>query len=1218
MSSGIELETVFHLVPDLVAVADPSGQLKRVNQAFLRVLGYSEEFLMNTWVFDLVHPEDGEATDQALEALVSGEAISHFVNRLRCADGSFAWISWRANPGPDGMMYAVGRDVTEEVERDQRLHEVEERFRKAFDYAGTGMAIVDSEGRWIEVNRKLAALLGYPEEELLKRTTTELTHPDDVQQSTELMKRLLNGEVSSYEIEKRYIHRDGHPVWVQLNVSSVRPPDGGPPYFIGQMQDLQARKFAEEELARAETKFRAMVEKSLLGTIIMQDGRFAYANPRMAEIFGYTQEEILEKPSVLSLIAREDRMFVRSLIHEGLKGVIPDAQIVVRGQHKDGRRLFLEITGLATEFNGRPAAIATVHDVTGRVDAERHLIREKEAMSSIVQLQKDMVEAGTEIGAILQLFARWAQEATDADGGAIALPEDGGMRYVAGSGSAGKIVGGLMTMEESLAGRVFQSLQHEHCEADASCPPEDERIAERTGFRSTMLVPLVFHGEAFGVVQIMSTKESLPHPEDLVRNLQLASGQMAAVIRNSRETAIRRELLAERTRALNALHETEARFRSLVQNSSDVITIIDEKGVIHYESDSIERVFGYAVGDLMGQTLHDHIHPEDRARIQNELEKIAPNPGATARVQARFRHRDGSWRDVESTGTNLLQDPAVRGIVINTRDVTDRTRAERELVRAKDAAEEAARAKSEFLAKMSHEIRTPMNGVLGMTELLLETQLTETQREFADAVHRSGKTLLTIIDDILDFSKIEAGKLQLESAPFDPVQVLEEVAELFSPRAERKRLQIVSYAGHDVPRRVMGDQHRVRQILSNLVNNAIKFTERGDIVIRLTRSDSDSDSERDVLAFEVEDSGIGIEPEVQRRLFEAFSQADNSMSRRYGGTGLGLTISRQLVEMMGGKISVDSRPGEGSIFRVHVPVERLPDAAEQPVSWDRLRGATVLVADASPTVRDILSSILRRWEVQVEPAASVAEADRKISGEETLAETTFDAVLVDTSHDGKQVFDSARRWRDDHSVPVILMTGTHDRQEFEALHADEFGLRLTKPIRSSRLFDTLVEALADKPRTVSPNISTEQATAVADVPAPPSADASSGSRGRLLLAEDNEMNQAVATHMLRRLGYEVEVVMNGAEAVDALRRKSYHLVLMDCEMPELNGYDATRIIRSLEGDAARTPIVAMTAHAMQGDRERCLAAGMDDHLPKPFRKEDLKEMVERWALSHKE
>jgi signal transduction histidine kinase/CheY-like chemotaxis protein len=523
----------------------------------------------------------------------------------------------------------------------------------------------------------------------------------------------------------------------------------------------------------------------------------------------------------------------------------------------------------------------------------------------------------------------------------------------------------------------------------------------------------------------------------------------------------------------------------------------------------------------------------------------------------------------------------------------------RDLELARKRAEEATRAKSEFLANISHEIRTPMNAMIGMAELALSTRITREQREYLNAIQGSADALLTLVNDLLDFSKIEARKLQLDHVAFNLRDALEDTMRVLAPRAHQKGLELACHVTPDLPPVLVGDPLRLRQIVVNLVGNAIKFTEQGEVVLRVqveTRYDGDIQ-----LRFSVADTGIGIPPDKQAVIFEAFSQADSSTTRRYGGTGLGLAISAQLVELMGGSISVESQPSRGSTFHFTARFEvQQPGMGNLPSRWRTLTDLPVLIVDDNATTRRILEEVFTTWRmrpVAVEGGvAALATLEKSMRTDQPFAVVLLDGHMPDM--DGFAVAERISEDRRYAGTKLVMLTSAGQPEDVARCRKLGISAYLTKPIKQSELFDVIVSAIS---QPVQERAST---------PKPRKRSRPALRKLQVLVAEDNQVNQLVATRIFEKLGHQVTVVNNGREALAAVHAGKFDLIAMDVQMPEMDGLDATRAIRAVERAAGtHVPIIAMTAHAMKGDRERCLAAGMDGYTSKPIRIRDLEQAI---------
>jgi two-component system, sensor histidine kinase and response regulator len=699
-------------------------------------------------------------------------------------------------------------------------------------------------------------------------------------------------------------------------------------------------------------------------------------------------------------------------------------------------------------------------------------------------------------------------------------------------------------------------------------------VAARQQLHAALGFPILIRQTVWGVFEFFS-REVRPRDPGLLELLATIGSQIGQ--------------FSERKRA-------EEELAVLFRTSRDLLCIASFDGYLLRLNPAWEKTLGFSVEELTSRPYVEFVHPDDRSPTTAEAKGLTEGSDAVF-FENRYRCKDGSYRWLSWNTSPILEQGLIYG---SARDVTEQKRAAEELQQARDAAHAANRAKSEFLAHMSHEIRTPMNAVIGMSELLLDTPLSADQREYTTTLKDAAESLLSLINDILDFSKIEAGMLELDRHPFGLRDLLADTLRTLGVRAHQKRLELACRVAPEVPEALLGDAARLRQIVVNLVGNAIKFTDRGEVLLEIEGAPKRG---RGVtLRFRVKDTGIGIPRDKQKLIFGAFDQGDATATRKHGGTGLGLTIVARLVRMMDGRVSVKSTPGRGSEFSFSARFGVAPPEARAPlpVPPQGLGGLRVLVVDDNATNQRILEEMLTLWRMRpvVAPTGPAALAELKKAAR---AGQPYPLVLLDASMPEMDGFALAERIHAGSGLAgasIMMLSSaarSDDRARCRALGVSSW---LAKPVKQSDLLDAIADALGagDIAATGRPSAGAAPAT---------------GRPLRVLVAEDNAVNQRVTVAMLERAGHTAVVAGDGRQAVDALERESFDLVLMDVQMPELDGLEATAAIRERErSEGGHVPIIAVTAHAMKGDAERCLAAGMDAYLAKPLQTRQLFAAVE--------
>jgi len=1179
---------------DIIYKANADGRFTFVNPMATKIMQFSEAELLELSFLELIHPEYRQAaSDFYRKQFIKKITNTYYEFPASAKDGSIVWIGQNVqliieNNHVAGFQ-AVARDITDRKQTEEELFKIASIVESSDD------AIISQtlEGLVLSWNAGAERTYGYSATEIIGKSVKVLIPPDHLDEEARIIERIKRGEtVKNFETMR--VGKDGTVIPISLTISPLRDAASKVVGIAKIARDITERKRVEAILEKAAQRERAIIENAIdVICSVDAEGRFVTVSPACFNLWGYLPEELVGR-KYIELVAPEDADKTTEAAASIMSG---DAAINFENRylHKNGS--LINVMWAASWSESEQMMFCVAHDVTERKRADARQKREAQYAALRVDIGTALAGRNSSLRELLQpcavaithhLDAAFARIWTlNGDGQMLELQSSAGI-YTHLDGAHGRVPVGQFKI-----GLIAQErLPHMTNDVLNDSRVGDKEWAKAQGLVAFAGYPLIVGDQLVGVMALFSRTPLLPDTLEALSSIAAIIAQ--GIVRKWAEEQLREQ----------------RDFTTAITNSiGEGIYALDGEGCVTFMNPTAEKFLGWKESELLGKNMHEVIHFQDSqgALVPAHLCPLLGVMKSSQNMQVDddvFTRRDGTLIPVSYISSPIITNNQVTGAVLSFHNITERKRIEEEVLQARDAALESTRLKSEFLANMSHEIRTPMNGVIGMTGLLLDTGLDAEQREFAETIQTSADSLLTVINDILDFSKIEAGKLNFETLDFDVNNVVEGSVQLLAERARSKGIELASFVAHDVRTELRGDPGRLRQILTNIVSNAVKFTERGEVVVRCSK-ESETDSHV-ALRFVISDTGIGIAPDAQRKLFQAFTQADGSTTRKYGGTGLGLAISKQLVELMGGEIGVESVEGEGSRFWFTVRFEKQVVQVETTqASESYLSGLRVLVVDDNATNRTILINQIGSLEMIAGEAKDGAGALDLLHAAAERGQP-YELVITELRMTGMNGFELARAIKSDPSIAkarIILLSSTGRQGDSELARKAGIDAYLTKPVRQTQLLNSLMKIMNDG-KVAPPD---DSALRPAPQQPPPNE-----LQPRILIAEDNAVNQKVAVGLLRKFGYAADVVSDGREAVAASARESYDIILMDCQMPEMDGYEATAEIRRREGENKHTTIIAMTANALEGDREKCLAAGMDDYVRKPVKAEELKAALERW------
>jgi len=1154
IGSILESSTEYSMI-----VKDLDGKILLWNEGARRLYGYEPGDVVGKANSSVLHTPEDVASGKPRELLESALRDGKWEGTIRRRRKNGEQFTARVviTPRFDSLRKAIGfllisKDISDEIRAGELLHESEGKYRALFENSADAYLLSDEKG-FLDCNSAALEMFGYSTKaDLLALHPAELSPPNqpDGTPSRAGTERQIAAAFLNRKNRFEWFHRrkNGEIFPAEVCMSALTLDNR--PLLLGIVRDITGRKRAEGARRKSEEEFRAAFEDAPFGMCLSSlDNQLLRVNQALCQLLGYSKEELLAE-GWQGLTHSDDLERSRRAADEMRSGRAPSAELEKRYIHKQGNVIWVHMKiSVVRDLHGEPSHFIThVQDITDR----RHMEDELRKLASVVGSSSDFIGTSTMEGKVT-----------------FVNPE--GRRMVG------------LNETRPLPSTIMDFVTN----------------GEQERFRNDIVPTILEKGRWDGETQFRHWKTGTPIPmwQSIFLISEESTGRPIAIGTICRDITERKRIEAE-------LRQSEEQFRNIAENISEVFWMMPPAAdKMLYISPAYEKVWNRTRDSLYKNPMSwvEAIHPDDLERAHALFARQLE--GELVDSEYRIRAYDGKekWISDRAFPVRDKAGQIIRIVGIAT-EVTERKRYEDELIRARETAEAANRAKSEFLANMSHEIRTPMNGIIGMTDLVLDTELNPEQLEYLNMVKGSADSLLSLLNDILDSSKMEAGKMELDHLSFDLRKSLGEVVKTLAVKAQQNGLEFIFDVSPEVPNAVIGDPARLRQVVVNLVGNSIKFTAKGEIEVSVQMEAPSV--EGTILRFSIRDTGIGIPVEKQHQIFGAFTQADSSTTRKYGGSGLGLTISAQLVGLMGGKIWVESEAGKGSTFFFTVPVgQEETEAPSEPVDVPQLAGVSVLVVDDNATNRHILQKAVLRWKM-VPTAVESAAAAMKALQQAHDSGTQLPLVLTDVHMpgvDGYGLVEAIRENPSFSSVKIVMLTSGGKRGDAARCQALGIAAYLSKPFDRLELREVLLQVLAIDPvkletrALVTRHTIREQRQSLS-----------------FLVAEDNAVNQKLIARLLEKTGHTVVLAQNGREALEALEKRHFDIVLMDVQMPEMDGFEATKRIRENEKvSGAHQPIIALTALAMQGDEERCLVGGMDGYAAKPIKLEDLFSVIEK-------